>query len=206
MTKKMQKRAETAKLEKVEKSMHNPRSDKDKRRRYKQTKAADLKQLKQLLGERAIVNHTKSIRSTPKADISKQLEQKRKEKPLVNIKIRSSDFKILKNSQSNMQSTNRVSSALNQCPSTQKNKKSAGPVERHLRHQLLKSASSSNLRNQSTEKLKSSGNSNIAMTLKSASKNWNLPHNKYNYPHMPVEQRSKFSSLLAGGRQRTRSS
>ena len=44
------------------------------------------------------------------------------------------------------------------------------------------------------------------MTLKSASKNWNLPHNKYNYPHMPVEQRSKFSSLLVGSRQRTRSS
>lgn len=99
MTRKMHKKTEAVKPEKVDKTAHNPRSEKEKRRRYKQAKAADLKQLKQLLGEKAIVNHTKSIRSTPKADISKQLEQKRREKPLVNIKIKSSDFKSLKTSQ-----------------------------------------------------------------------------------------------------------
>ena len=95
MTRKIQKKSEHGKHEKGDKHLNNSKSDKEKHRKYKATKTADLKQLK-INDKNSMVNHTRSIRSTPKADIQRQLEAKRKERPLVNIKIRGSDFKIVK--------------------------------------------------------------------------------------------------------------
>ena len=43
-----------------------------------------------------------------------------------------------------------------------------------------------------------------SMTLKSKSKNWRLPHNKYNYPSIPIEQSKMFGSVYKQATQASR--
>ena len=114
------------------------------------------------------------------------VESRKAEKPLVNIQIKSNDFTKIRNSKEAAQSELRL------CPSglsaaKQQAGAAYGVVGKRSRQSL--GLAGALQRPQSCKTLQHS-------SVKSINKNWRLPTNKYNHPHVPVDQRKKFHHLI----------
>lgn len=116
------------------------------------------------------------------------MDTRKVEKPLVNIKIKSSDFSKLKGAKVAHQSELRL------CP--------AGSASSAAKQQVTAAYGGVGKRSRQSLGLvgalqrPSSCNTLQHSSVKSINKNWKLPTNKYNHPHVPVDQRKKFHHLL----------